>query len=308
MSDRTNADYMLKNAMRRTEKPDPELLSEILLHKEVEHPHAIKWRPKLATALVAATLCVALVTSALAYGDAIWQFVFGSSSVRQVEFDEYNVIFDGGRSVAIGRPSDGPNREIMNRSVPNIELTWEDFHSLGYAEGITESFSSYDDLRQAAPFAVREPSYMPTDWKFTNAELFLYEDGSYSYDVFSFYHKTDEFNPSICIAQFFVGPDAYFDISVAESYEFYIRPGVGFHHTNQIENIMVGDIEAMLIVSARRYQNAVTAQNFRARTIIELVWIQDDTAFHVVLDEAHIPGEFDVEAMVETVINIAESL
>lgn len=310
-------DALLREAMRVDETPGEELLLSV--NHKASKPLQFK-APKrvLRIALIAATLVAVLMTTALAFGGDILAFLSRKPVVEPVEFAEYYsrviVTYDDsgdvrGSGVSLSRPDE--LREIRNRSVPNIGWEWEYLESTPREEWPTVSFDSFEELRQAAPFAVREPSYLPDGWEFSQAELFLYEDGTYSYDVWVYYNPAGraDSSPNIFIGQYYVGPDAYFEISLAPEFEIYV-----FRATSSAETVMVGDEEALLIVNVYEQDDA---EGLRL-TGVELVWTHGDMGFKMYSQKYHYFGartdlypyssEYDLDSMIETLIAIAGSL
>ena len=302
-----DVDAILCRAMRVDDLPSAQLLRSV---DDNQAKLSVRKTPQRAfrTILIAAVLGVVLITTALAYGDEIIQFLSREPVIKQVEFEEYYAKFDD-NGISIQRPNQ--LNEVRDRSVPSTEWTWEYLNSIPMADWPTVSFDNSEELQQAAPFLVREPSHLPDGWKFSQAELFLYQDGSYSNDVWIYYRKAGQadFTPNICLIQYYVGPDAYFDIALADEYQFHFIYG-----TNEVETVSIGGEEALLIVNVHEYD---VIEGLRL-TLVELLWTHEDMAFRLVSDNYHYFGDrrdlypysndYDLDSIIETMIAIAESI
>ena len=190
-------------------------------------------RVGLKTALIAAVLVLLSLTTAAAYGNeiiaVIEQFMFGGSSAARVES-----IGDG--NVAIGF-------EIVNRDKkvdPNR------------AYGGFYKFGTVEEARQAAPFDLKAPSWIPEGLKLTGVDLLRYRDKSYAYDA----HVTYEIwfpeggNGRLTLFQYYAGPGATVDLKTVEP----------------LQKVMVGDIEASVVQYGKEPH---------------LYWMQDDILFEL---------------------------
>lgn len=270
-----------------------------------------KKRRRLVPVLITAILVVSLATTALAFGEELFTLVFGSSSVKQVEFEEGFMRINstkGGISIFTRSPSDAPFDDIKDRSVPNLDWTWEEVESWGLLEKtLTEKYVSFDDLSRAAPFAVKEPAYIPSGWEFSQAELFLYRDGTYSYDAYTYYRNSTEYVPLILFAQYYAGADAYFDVLITSDYEHeFIR------RTYTHETVMIGDVEALLTIVLSEYDASPQIAKPAGSTRVEIRWIKNEMAYWLIMDENIIDLEtYDTSAqdtMIEILKAIAESV
>jgi len=305
-------DAIIYRSMRVDDQPSAQLLRSVDDNQAKSSVRRIPQRA-VRTILIAAVLGVALITTALAYGDEIIQFLSRESVISQVEFEEYYAKYED-NSISISRPN--IINEIMDRSVPNVEWTWEYLNNIPVEDWPVVSFDNSEELHQAAPFSIREPSYLPNGWRFSQGELFLYQDGSYSYDAWIYYRRISQvgfnpyrFNPYICLFQYYVGPDAYFDIAVADEYHFHFVRG-----TNEVETVSIGGEDALLIVNVHEYD---VIEGLR-QTLVELVWTHEDMAYKLVSANMHYFGErrdiypyskvYDLDEMIEMLIAIAESI
>ena len=170
-----------------------------------------KKRIKAKTLLIAAVLSIAVTTVAFAHGEAIIQFMFGNSSIKQVE--------------QVGeKSSNAISMEIVNRS----EHTWN--HDRDYSSIL---FNSYDEANQSAPFEIKEPSYIPGNATLEKIAVPQFKDDkTFGYDVRITYNvELSNGNGMFGLFQYFTGPDAYLSIETVEG----------------IEKVMVGDIDASVI-------------------------------------------------------------
>ena len=182
--------------------------------------------------IIVAVLVALSVTTALAYGDDIRQFVFGRSSIAQVEsIDDRTKITNETASMGVG---------IRNSSFFNAE------QYIGKS-----SFSTIDELRQAASFDVREPLFLPGNTVLNNVagSRFTEEEHIYaamfdysirhtpSYvqkgDVYVLENFSEVFSgfSGFSLSQCFVGHDAYLEIDTLYTFE----------------KVMIGDCEASVV-------------------------------------------------------------
>jgi regulator of RNase E activity RraB len=160
------------------------------------------------TLLLAAVLSVMMATLAFAYGDTIIQFMFGDSSIRQVE--------KVGSDIAIAM-------EIVNRA----DYAWN--HDREYSSVL---FSTYNEANQSAPFVIKEPSYIPDNAALEKIAVPQFKDKTFGYDVRITYDvELTNGNGSIGLFQFYVGPDAYLNMQTVEG----------------IQKVMVSEIEASVV-------------------------------------------------------------
>jgi len=265
-------------------------------------------RLKLAPLLVAAILSVSLAITALAFGEELLTLVFGNSTVKQVEFEESFVSINENEdyiTIYTRTPSDTPCGDIKNRCVPNLDWTWAEAESWGSFEMYpTESYSSFDELSHAAPFAVKEPSYMPDGWELSQAELFLYRDGTYSYDAWIYYRNSGEFVPFILFAQYYAGADAYFDVLMTSDYEH-----ERIRRTYKHETVMLGDVEALLTTVLSEYDISPAITTPSGKSTVEIRWTKDEMAYWLVGEEyIYNIEEHDPETLIEVLRAIAESI
>jgi len=233
------------------------------------------YRKPAALAAAVAIMLLMFSTIALAYSESFRAFVFGNSSARLVEFShEYVTEFDDG-SIIVSANTGG----IVNRSVPDV-LYSED---ITLVEGfLSEKFLSFEELQQAALFTVTEPSHLPEHLAFKQAEIVLFEDGTYSYDVFATY-KCTESHKILYFFQLYAGPDAYLDIHIIDRIEL-----DDYRSKTQLDLVMVGNTEALLSVTIDDAQSKY----------ITLSWIQNDVAYNL----------SSIDFDIETLIAIANSI
>ena len=235
-------------------------------------------------AVIAAAVAIALLvfsTAALAYSENLREFIFGNSSARLVDFSEEHVN-EYEEGFIISASSDG----IVNRSVPDVSYSGIVVIESLDDSSFIEHFLSFEELQQAALFTIKEPSYLPTDMKFMEAGILLYEDGTYSYDVVSTY-ECKENKKMLSFVQKYVGADAYLDLQIIDRIEV-----SDFQSNTHLETVMVGDTEALLSV------NSVTVYASEQSNYLTLSWVNDGVAYMLST------SDFDVE----TLITIAKSV
>ena len=106
-------------------------------------PHTAMRKPRLRPLLIASVIIIAVATTALAYGDDIWQLIF-AQQVENVDSEMQIFLYDSDETITMGV-------SIINSNI--------DFFK---PKGIID-FSTLDELRHAAAFDVRLPSYLPAD-------------------------------------------------------------------------------------------------------------------------------------------------
>jgi len=319
-------DYMYQQTMKAVSMPDT-LKEKAFIHKQRRSTRS------MVSLLIAVVLLVALTTTAIAYREEVINLMFGNSVAKQQEFEESYVSVSDRTIVEpetgaehtvtlyqLGTTADGPNREIVNRIVPDIDWTWADLESISaemdlenmtakeYLEALPALayFTNTEEFHQATLFTVNEPSYLPEGWDLSGCEIWLYKDGSYSYDVGLYYRlRNNAGYPLIFLAQYYAGPEAYFDIAAVESFEY-----EGVTNTVRYESVLVGSEEALLKVCQYDYDVADYGQSS-----VQLRWIKDGIAYVLAMDDLSDPeGNYElletigIESMIEILIAIAESI
>jgi hypothetical protein len=196
--------------------------------------------------LVAAVLAVALSATAFAYGSeivgAIQQFMFGDSSIKQVEKVGSDTTFTLGDGTVV----DGDiavAMEIVNR----VDYAWN--HDREYTSVM---FSTYREANQSAPFVIKEPSYIPANATLEKIAVPQFEDKTYGYDIRITYNvDLPNGNGSLGLFQYYAGSDAYLNMQTVEG----------------IQKVMVGSIEASIV----NWGDWGT----------HLYWIQDEIVFEL---------------------------
>jgi len=252
-------------------EPDEALRNRVMIGAAsgTDDFRVIRRRLPLRAAAIAAIIAALVLTTAFTLGNeivgVIRQIVFGNSIAKQVDADNVDFLKSLG---------------IMNAT----ELSDAEDYPLGL-------FYTLEEARQAAPFPIREPSYMPENITGLNsvgvwrAES---ENGPLMHFVIVAYNMSLELggNALLELRQIYAGPDAYFDIESVSS----------------IEKVMVGDTEAVLITTEGRstFGDGDVIVNV-SDTAYALYWIKYGIAFELNVDyhDGYSP---------ETMIRIAESI
>ena len=243
-------------------KPSEDTLSEVMKMTENKRGTAPK---TLLIAAVISVLTFALVGTAFAYGDEIIQFMFGDSRAEQVDFIDSNTDEDGSTSTFLTK------FEIVDASDVVGYRNSPEYRNHDYTY---ESFSSFEDAHQAAPFDMKKPSYIPDDATLRDVEIIRLNDHTYSYDAQLYYsvRQPDGKDSFLLLNQFYAGPGAYVDLKVVNEFT--------------LERIMIGDIEAMMI------QDDV---------LTVIYWMKDEIFFAM---SSTITNGYDLE----TLLKIADSV
>ena len=269
-----------------------------------DHP-AFRWRSALKPALIAAIIVVLSMTTVLAFGDGftiLRELFYGESRVTEYEFDDSFITYYDSRDGNSGSVISVPGGGIRNRNVPDTEeILDEDIEIIGGEVTIKPEraieFSTFEDLRLAALFDIKEPTYIPEGWQLTRIYNFLNRDGSFSYDIMIDYKPSIHFS-GMTFYQLYVGPDAYSDIRTIESYELGDRRVVV-----QNDTVMIGNIEAFIqIWLADSISNpGLLGVEW---TTLTLTWIQDEILFSISFS---MPGN-DPDDVIQDLIKIGESM
>jgi len=212
----------------------------------------IIWRRiPIRAALIAAIIGVIALTTAFTFGNeivtAIRQIMFGDSIATQVVSDSDHFIGGWG---------------VHNRS---------DLDASDYPLGV---FYTLGEARQAAPFPIREPSYLPDNvtglrsvgvWRLEDPDIPWKHFVDLNYNIL----LENGGNVILMLRQTYAGPDAYFVIE----------------NVSPMELVMVGDSEAVLISAPYtyiRYDGTVVIND----DIIgfTLHWLHDGIAFTLSAD------------------------
>ena len=246
--------------------------------------HSVK-RTLLIAATIA-TLTIVLTVSAFAFSEELRDFVFGNSAAKLVEFNEREhtakVVSELGEHTLIF----GSSYRLMDRSVShhfvpfsghNVLTSWDDL-----VADYLEVFLSFEELSSVAPFTLKEPAFLPDGIKLNKALIYLFEDKTYSYDTFIEYVCADG-QKLITFHQFFVGPDAYYDVEVVDN----LNIGT-FQSVSSIETIILNNTEALLGITSSissHEGSTITSES------INITWIQDEIGYGI-----H-SYDFDLETM-----------
>ena len=223
---------------------------------EIKH-RAFKRRLSIKAAIIAAVIATLVLTTAATYGsevvNAIKQVIFGDSIGTQIDSEHELYIGSWG---------------IMNRN--NLD------GAVDYPLGL---FDTLEKARLAAPFYIKEPSYLPESiaglrnvgvWRLEDPDNPWMHFVTLNYDL-----KGD--GRLLELKQVYAGPDAYIKVETISS----------------IGKIMVGDIEALL-VSSDGHDDVINDQSY------SLWWIKDGIAYEL--------SSYQDIADLETLIAIAESI
>jgi len=231
------------------------------------------------TVLIAAIIAALTITTALAYGGVIQEFIFGDSRAVRVEVvEEPNT--QGTASYWIdGEEIEVVETEPMRIAVYNqngVELIGRVSDTTPFYVGLPmDGWDEWDD--QYAPFTIRKPSYLPMDSALSLVQLAQDEYGDAVAVTLNF---TFGGGSSWVLGQFYVGQEGYFELET----------------TYPIEKVMIGDIEALLM----EMPIAVSGVDQTWRV---LTWMSDGYVF--MLDHA---ADTTQGLDLETLIAIAESI
>lgn len=254
--------------------PGAELRDRILqsANTQTEPPRRVRRRMGLRTMLIAAALVLAFVTTAFAYGDVIRQFMFGNSNAEQVE------------AILINN-SDNPEEpfnveelvKVVNRA--SVARSGDD----GTLDSLLpkERFNSIEDAQKAAPFLLKEPSFLPESLanhpeRYTRIPFF--DDGTYAYTAETTFAEIQANNGGrFVFGQIYIGSEACFDVKT----------------TRTIEKMEVNGTEALVL-----YGESETST---WDSTVTIAWIKDKVAY--ILTGSG-PFRYDLDTM----IAIAESV
>jgi hypothetical protein len=144
------------------------------------------------------------------------------------------------------------------------------------------SFSTINELRQAATFVIKEPRFIPDNVELGNLSGMLFaEENIYgaTFDFLSFgdtINDVTEFSLQFSFVQLFVGADGYLEIETQ----------------NIVQQVMVGDVEAFIVRRDESDESTLSA--------ISLYW--------QVADVVYIIHSYRDSLTVDTMIAIADSL
>ncbi len=174
--------------------------------------------------VLAAVLLVVFSTTAFAYGgdiiNEIKRIMFGGSAVTQVY-----VTGDGVTTLKIVNRSDFANTGYEERD--------NNIHTQQSTE--IQAFPTYKEASQAAPFHIKEPSWIPENVELSSVNVIVAKNKKLSYDaIINYWAKEPDTNGKynwITLYQYYAGPDASIEIQTVMS----------------IEKIMIGDIEGSVV-------------------------------------------------------------
>ncbi|MDR2571590.1 MAG: DUF4245 domain-containing protein [Oscillospiraceae bacterium] len=227
---------------------------------------------RVRVALIAAIVTILCFTTATAYGSeivgVIRQLMFGDSIAAQVVSDNEHYIGSWG---------------VMNRGY----LNEEEAYPLGIFDKFDElnnNFNSLEEARQAAPFPIREPAYLPDNvtglrsigvWR-----VKVPDDPDMHFVILGYDIALEHGGSSILqLRQTYAGPDAYFVIE----------------NVSPIELVTVGGFEAVLVSTEAMEWEATDDIGFK------LYWLSEGIAFELSAD-------YHDGYTAETIIRIAESI
>lgn len=226
-------EVMIQNQLENIQiKPQAELRSRVLEDAATgaDAPRFAGRKIGVRAAILAAVFAALSLTTAFAYGDeiigALRQFMFGDSSAAQFEVIDEDIII---RFTIINRSG------LVEPGVIN-----------GYI-----GFSTMEEARQAAPFTVREPLYLPENAVLDMVNVARCKDGSYGYDVqIGYTIELPDGNGRLDLFQYYAGPDAYIELDT----------------TYSIQKTAVGGIEASVL---------------QGEGDTYLYWIKDDVLYEL---------------------------
>jgi len=156
----------------------------------------------------------------------------------------------------------------------------------------TGTFDSIEKAREAAPFPINEPSFLPGNViKRESIQVVRLEDPEYPwmhFVCFGYVFSHKDGISSLGLHQVYGGPDAYFKIE----------------NISPIEKVTVGNIEALLIRAPLKLifdDGSVVIKDEDDYMSYELYWIKDEIAY--ILSVGPHSGY-----SIETIIKIAESI
>jgi hypothetical protein len=256
--------------------PEEELKARIMKSIATGNNTSRVYRHRISVrmALIAAVIACFILTTAFAFGTEIYaavsQLVFGDSTATQiVYFDDDNKIGSVG---------------IMNRT--DLE------DATDYPLGL---FDTIEEAREAAPFHIREPAYLPKGVSALRSVAVWRVEAEYGpwmhlvdlyYDVPFILDGTRMYGGNfLSIRQMYGGPEAYITVSTVFN----------------LEKAMVRNNEAVFIINEGANFINDEGETITQSGHISLWWMNDGIAFELTNLK---PGIVDQEAM----IRIAESI
>jgi len=188
-----NIETMLRNA-KHIEVPDStfdrveNVLRSLEERKDINSMKP-KYRKQTLVAAVVAVFIVVTATTALAYGDEIWQLIFA----RQVES------VDDGLQIHLYDSSD---TATIGVSLLNSQFDLNQ-------PSIMQEFTSLDELKQAVAFDLKLPSYMPADIENLHYSYILGSENIENGNIFAInigYYFNDE-KILFDVSQFYLGDE-----------------------------------------------------------------------------------------------------
>ena len=237
-------------------EPNEILRYKVILSAEIgtESAYMYRRKPSLRSVVLAAVAIALIFTTAFSYRyeiiSVINQVVFGNSTATQMEYD--NILELGSWGVR--------NREDL----PDAK---------DYPIGV---FDTLEEAQQAAPFPIKIPSYLPDNvtglwsvgvWRVEDPDNPWMHFVSVSYAI----RLKNNGKSSLMLRQTYAGPDAYYVIEHVSPVE--------------IEKVMVGDIEAVLISAPQRTVHSDGTVNINKKiTHYSLNWIDNGIAYELRAD------------------------
>ena len=231
--------------------------------------HTYRRRLSVKAVAIAAVISTLVLATAFTFGDEIVsiikQVMFGDSVASQVVYENDNVVGSWGVK----------NREDLPDATD-------------YPTGV---FDTIEEARLAAPFQIRELTYLPENvtglesvgvWRLEGIDTWMHiVTLNYYVELNYVVGNTNVIgNSYLELQQVYAGPDAYFEIT----------------NISSVEKVMIGDIEAVLISTPERVvrENGVAILN-EENMSYSLSWLQDGFAF--TLETRHHEG-FTPEIMI----------
>lgn len=228
-------------------------------------PNVYRGKLSFRAVVIAAVIAALVFTTAAAYRvqivDIIKQLVLEDSIATQVVYEDMQQIGSFG---------------VMNRT----SLLEDEDYPLGF-------FNTLEEARQAAPFYIREPLFLPDSvsglrsvgvWRVKDPDMPDLHFVILNYDI-----PLDGGGIGLLeLRQTFAGADAYIELET----------------TGSVEKIMIGDIEAVLITYESGHNAYGTVNTAAAYTIW---WLKDEIAYEL-------NNEFSGKIDLNTMVAIAESI
>jgi len=182
--------------------------------------------------VVALVLVFALSITAFAYGEEIWQFMFGRSNAEVVKSINHAGSING--IDGLGENRGGVGFEIVNRSANTTgvidDICTGEVIDDGFFvdDGVTRFtvsnstlFDTYEQAKAIAPFEISVPGYLPPNASLNGIRVTRFPNGEYAYETHISYNLDlgVDGRGGITLSEYYVGPDAYINLATEYSIE-----------------------------------------------------------------------------------------